>query len=237
MAYRMTDGDGSTEQRLFLSLAEQLHVSFLQLTKLQELDGTTKSKQSDTASAITRTAMQLTESYMLSLRLRSSTDVLVVEPVSILSVLREAADELQPFAKLLGVQLTFDFYKELGPIMTDRSVLKAAFMSLGQVLLMAESQSDTPAPVVLVAKRSRYGITAGLYGLHNALNVSAFRRARQLQGRAAQPVQSLLGGPAAGVFVAESLFETVACRLFVSQNRNLKGLAVTLTPCYQLRLV
>lgn len=230
-------GDGeSAEQKLFLSLAEQLHVSFLQLTRLQESDSVAANRTS-MSHTIAEAAMQLTESYMLSLRLRSSTTSLALEPVSVLSVLREAADELGPFAKLLGVQLSFDCYRGLQPVMTDRSVLKAAFISLGQVLLMAESQSDAPEPVVLAAKRSRYGVTAGLYGLHNALNVSAFRRARQLQGVAAQPIQSLLGGPAAGVFIAESLLEAITCKLFISQNHNLKGLAVTLVPCQQLRLV
>jgi hypothetical protein len=58
-----------------------------------------------------------------------------------------------------------------------------------------------------------------------------------MQGRARQPMQRLVSGPAAGVFVADSLLQTLAARLHVAKYHNLTGLAATLQPSRQLQLI
>jgi hypothetical protein len=50
-------------------------------------------------------------------------------------------------------------------------------------------------------------------------------------------LQRLVSGPAAGVFVADSLLETLSAHLHVARYHNLNGLAATLQPSQQLQLI
>jgi hypothetical protein len=109
--------------------------------------------------------------------------------------------------------------------------------SLGQVFVLAQAEAEDPSVVRLAAHRSRYGIVAGLYGNSSQLGADSLRRAHALQGKARQPLQRLVSGPAAGVFVADSLLQTLAARLHIARYRNLTGLATTLQPSQQLQLV
>ena len=123
------------------------------------------------------------------------------------------------------------------PVMADRTVLQAAMTSLGQVFVLAQSESEEPSVVRLAAHRTRYGVVAGLYAKAPQLGTDSLRRARALQGKARQPLQRLVSGPAAGVFVADSLLHALAARLHVARYRSLNGLATTLTPSQQLQLI
>jgi len=125
----------------------------------------------------------------------------------------------------------------LRPILADRAVLQAAMTSLGQVFVLSQAESDVPAAVRLSAHRSRYGVVAGLYSHLPQLGADSLRRAHALQGRARQPLQRLVTGPAAGVFVADSLLRTLAARLHVARYHSLTGLATTLQPSSQLQLI
>jgi len=69
------------------------------------------------------------------------------------------------------------------------------------------------------------------------LGTDSLHRARSFKGRAHEPLAQLVSGPAAGVFVAESLLQTLATRLHVARYRNLTGLAATLEPSAQLQLI
>jgi hypothetical protein len=88
----------------------------------------------------------------------------------------------------------------------------------------------------LSAHHGRYGVVAGCYS-STALGTDTFRRAQSMQGRARQPIQQLVSGPAAGVFVADSLLQTLSARLHVARYRGMTGLAATLQPSEQLQLV
>jgi len=109
--------------------------------------------------------------------------------------------------------------------------------SLGQVFVLSQAEADEPSSVHLSAHRNRYGVVAGLYGCSAQLGTDSLRRAHALQGRARQPLQRLVSGSAAGVFVADSLLRTLAAHLHVARYRSLTGLATTLQPSQQLQLI
>lgn len=231
----------SSQEQLFLGLAEQLARPLLTLTQLAELasgdDPATAAARWQLVQAIADSSLQLVESYALSLRVHGNVLALNLEPVTVSSLLYDTAQTLQPFAKQYGVDLELESGPRLQPILADRAVLQSAMTSLGQVFVLAQAESDEPAAVRLAAHRSRYGVVAGLYGQMPHISVDSLRRAHALQGAARQPLSRLVSGPAAGVFVADSLLRALAARLHVARYRSLTGLAATLQPSQQLQLV
>ncbi len=231
----------NASEQLFLSLAEQMSRPLLQVAQLAELAGSDRAKTASARWQMVRTiadsSLQLVESYALNLRVHGKITLLNLEPVTVSSLLYDTAHDLQTLAKQYGVELELEPGPRLEPIMADRAVLQSAMTSLGQVFVMAQAEADETASVRLAAHKSRYGIVAGLYGHGLQLGADSLRRAHALQGRARQPLQRLVSGPAAGVFVADSLLRTLQARLHVARFRSLTGLATTLQPSRQLQLI
>lgn len=231
----------NTQEQLFLGVSEQLAEPLLQIARLSELARSARPKQQaaywQLAEAIASASLQLTESYALSLRLQGKITPLVLEPVTVSSLLYDTAQRLDAYAKQYGVALELDPSPRVQPVLADRTVLEAAMVSLGQLFVQSQAGADEHPAVVLGAHRSRYGVVAGLYGASRQLNIDSLRRAHALQGQARAPLPQLATGPAAGVFVAESLLSTLSARLHVARYRKMSGLATTLTPSRQLQLV
>lgn len=235
-------GDGAqlTEQeRLFLSLAEQLVRPFLTISHVSEQAAIEQGEEGrwQVVQAIAQSSLQLVENYALSLRVQGNITPLHIEPVSIASLLQDTAEQLRPFANQYEVSLELDPGPRTQPILVDRTVLRSAFESLGQVFVAAQAELGEGAPVYLSAHRSRYGLVAGLYSTSVSLGVDSLRRARAVHGKAYQPLQQLVSGPAAGVFVADSLLQTLQSHLHVARYHSMTGLAVTLQQSEQLQLV
>ena len=231
----------SHQEQLFLGLAEQLTRPLLMLTQLAELatgdETLAAEKHWQMVRAIADSSLTLVESYALSLRVHGKVTSLQLEPITVSSLLYDTAHELQAFANQYGVELELESGSRLQPILADRAVLQSAMTSLGQVFVLSQAESDEPSVVRLAAHRSRYGVVAGLYGHAPQLGADSLRRAHALQGTARQPLQRLVSGPAAGVFVADSLLRTLEARLHVARYRSLTGLAATLQPSHQLQLI
>lgn len=228
------------EEQLFLGLVEQLTRPMLQVSRLAELaknDPASGKEYWEIAEAVTSSSLQLLESYALSLRVHGSVTPLEFESITVSSLLYDTAESLKLFAKQYGVGLELDTAPRLQPIITDRKVLQSAMTSLGQVFIAAQAEAESETAVRLGAHRSRYGIVAGLYGGSQQLGVDGLRRAKALKGRARQPLQRLVSGPAAGVFVADSLLETLSAHLHVARYHKLTGLAATLEPSQQLQFI
>jgi hypothetical protein len=237
-------GDGtqlSSQERLLLGLAEQLVRPLMTMSRLGELssDAGTENSLEDwrLVQSLADSSLQLVESYVLSLRVHGKITPLALEPVTVSSLLYDTAASLAPFAKQYGVEVELDTGPRVQPVFADRMVLHSAMVSLGQVFITAQAESDEHTPVRLNAHRDRYGIVAGMYGDSVRLGADSLRRAKAVQGRARQPFQQLVSGPAVGVFVADSLLQALAARLHVARYRSLTGLAATLQPSQQLRLV
>jgi len=229
------------QERLFLCLVEQLARPFLQVARLSELAGTDDplmaAEHWQLVQAIANSSLQLVESYALSLRLHGSVTALNLEPVTVSSLLYDTAQALQPYARQYAIGLELETGPKMQPVLADRSVLQSALTALGQVFVLSQAETEERVPVRLAAHRSRYGVVAGLYGQAPGLGADSLRRAQQLAGKARQPLQRLVSGPAAGVFVADSLLQTLSAKLHVARYRNLTGLATTLQPSQQLQLI
>lgn len=229
------------QERLFMSLADGMSHTMLQLARLSEQAGMASRQRREhwqLVRDLSQASLQLLESYVLTMRMQGGTAEPELAPVAVPSLLQETAHLLEPFARQLNVTLELDMPQRLVPIMSDRAVLQSALLSLGQVFIAAQSQTDDERGVVrLGAHMGRSGVIAGWYGRHLDLPTSVLSRARKLHGKARQPIPEFTCGPTAGVFIADSLLHSVAAQLHAARYHNATGLATTLPACQQLRLV
>jgi len=229
------------QERLLISLADQLSQTFLHIARIAEAvplgDEVKRLEQWSVVHDVAESAMLLTESYALNARLVQHLINPQLEPVTISSLLYDATQQLAPLAKRYGIELQIADLPKMSLIMSDRVVLQSALVSLGQVFIAAEAENEVKRPLQLAAHHSRYGIVAGLYAEGSELSTDAFRRSRALYGTARQPLSRLTSGPATGVFIADNLLHAIAAKLHVARYHNLTGLATTLPVCNQLQLV
>jgi len=242
---------------LLASVAEQLKVPLAIIARQAELGvlqgrrglaDTPAAQGLDAATIATQAdaALMLVDSYLLGLELLRTQTQLELEPVSVSSLLVDAAHDLHGFARQYGVTVDLDMAGRYGPVMSNARGLKAALLSLGFALVeaqatqasdLSESVGKKPARVLLAAHRTPHGIVAGMYGTNQAVSASAWRRAQALCGKARQPFAELGAGSAAGLFMADTILRSMESRLRVGRYLHAGGLAATLQPSQQLQLV
>lgn len=241
MKQQHSQPEQTNEERLFLSLSEQLGHVFLLMTRLAERAQTMPAESRDAewqiVHDISESAMLLTTAYADGSKLRHHLASPEIEPVTVSALLYDTAEQLRPLARQYGVELELDDLPRLTPVMSDRHILQAALTSLGQVFVLAQSEAEERTPLTFAAHRTRFGVVAGVYSEANDLTVDAFRRASALYGRSSQPFGKLVSGPATGVFVADTLLQSISTKLHVARYRGHIGLGVTLPVCDQLQLV
>jgi K+-sensing histidine kinase KdpD len=234
---RAVQSEGRDAQ-LLRSVAEQLKTPLAIIARQMELTELTSSLQPFDAAAIrtqATTALTLVESYLLGLQLLHEQTELVLEPVSISSMLVDVAHELDAFAKQYGTGLELRIAGKYQPVMAHQRGLKSALLSLGYALL--EGYPVQNQKLTLAVHRTPHGIVTGLYGDYEQLSSQQWRRALELHGRAQQPFKALTSGSGAGIFVAQTILQAMTTRLRVGKHLNQHGLATTLQPSQQLQFV
>jgi hypothetical protein len=226
---------------LLVSVAQQLKVPLAIIARHAELGGLADGPGLDAATIATQAdaALLLVDSYLLGLELLRTQTQLELEPVSVSSLLVDAAHELHGFARQYGVAVELETAGKYGPVMSNSRGLKAALLSLGFALVEAQaagSEDVKPGRVLLAAHRTPHGIVAGMYGTTQAVTADAWRRAQALCGKAGQPFTAL-GSASAGLFVADTILRSMDSRLRVGHYSHRGGLAATLQPSRQLQLV
>lgn len=225
-------------------IARQAELETLHLLSLESSHADCKTPASTRASlkemqTTADMSVQLLDSYLLSLRLSLLPAAsLVLEPVSVSAILYDTAQQLQDVAHQYGVTLELHVHGRYEPVMAHRQALQAALISLGYALIEAlPSAGVGRRHVQLATHRTKHGIVAGMYGELDMLTPELFQRARQLQGKARQPLVGTMSGSGAGVFIADALLGAMASRLRVGRFQRLPGFAVTLAASEQMQLV
>ena len=191
------------------------------------------------------TALRLVDSYLMGLELTAGQEACALEPVSAASVLTDVAHELHGFARQYEVALEVHIAGRYEPVVANRMALQAALSGVGYELIAAQAaQPDVDENgkrrarrLVLASHRAGGGIVAGMYGESVLIDAASARRAFELHGRARQPFSALTSGGGAGIFVADTLLQTMAAHLRAGRYNKQRGFAVTLQPSRQLQLV
>jgi K+-sensing histidine kinase KdpD len=236
---------------LLLSIAEQLKVPFMQISRRAELAVLTSQQaagkldeetQRQVFAQIQTTAdmsVRLLDNYLFGARLALEDDYqLQIEPVSLSSVLYDTGQQLDATAKLYGVDLELSLGGKFGPVLANRQGLQAALVSLGYGLIEALPNLGTKRMTLqLAAHRCRYGIVAGMYTDVEQLTTEALRQGRKLYGQTRQPLATLTHSSGAGIFVADAILQAMHSELKVSRHHKLYGLGTVLKPNAQLHFV
>lgn len=231
------------DERLLAALAEHIKLPLLQIARrseLAQLSGRPK-KHLEAIELTADTALTLLDNYLLSLKLAHMPD-LELEPVSVAGVLNDTAHALSRIAKEYDTDLEIHLSGRYEPVMAHKGGLEAALTSLGYVFVetiaSSNDNSKTGKPkLLLAAHRGKTGIVAGLYAGLDNLSTDMYKRAHHLYGHARLAMPELAIDSGAGVFVADSLLDTMYARLRVARHHTLSGLAATLLSSRQLQLI
>lgn len=226
------------QERLLVSIAEQLKVPLTQIARRAELaEADILPIDAQAVRTEATTALILVDSYLLGLELLASQRSLELEPVSISSLLTDVAHHLQPYARHYNVTLQMQLAGKYGPVMAHRAALKAALLSLGHSLVVASGAKETAKErqLVLAGHKNAQGIAAGLYGTLD-VDPADLRTALALHGLARQPIAALHDS-GAGIFVADALAQAMESKLRIGRHQRYAGLAMTLLPSQQLQLI
>lgn len=226
-------------EQLLLSVAEQLKLPLLQIARQAELAHLRDTVNLDEIKNSAESALRLIDSYVLGMRLsRENQSAVLLEPVSVSSVLYDTGEELEALAKFYGVKLELNIAGKFGPVLAHRKGLQAALTSLGASLIESLPALESPSlRLQLATHRCRYGIVAGLYSDTETLTTHALRQGRKLMGHSRQPLVNVSHASGAGVFVADAILRAMQLKLKVSRHHNLYGLGAVLQPNRQLQLI
>jgi hypothetical protein len=235
---RETDESLILSQQLLLSVAEELKLPLLQITRQAEQAQLTGETNLQALQATAGSALRLVDNYALAVRLALEPGQFITESVSVSSVLYDTGQQLSVLAKNYGVELELNVAGKFGPVIAHREGLQAALVSLGAALIEALPAQENPQlKLHLATHRSRYGIVAGLYANTKQLSNEALQRGRALQRHSRQPLMNLTHTSGAGVFVADTILRAMRLNLAASRHHHLYGLATVLQPNHQLQLV
>ncbi len=237
----MSREEGSSSvlsQQLLLHVAEELKLPFQQIARKAEYGQLGGEGDLAGIQSTADMALKLLDSYSLGVRLALEPEALILEPVSVASVLYDTGHELDMLAKNYGVSLKLDISGKYGPVMANRKGLQAALVSLGAALIEAlPALESRQLKLHLATHRSRSGIVAGLYTDVEQINASVLAKGHRLHGKSRQPLLSLTHTSGAGVFVAENILNSMDLKLHASRHQKLYGLGTILQPNPQLSLL
>ncbi len=246
MRQQAIGGQTALSEQLLLSIAEELKLPLLQIARAAELAALSQPhspieslRSLQDIQTTADSTVQLLDSYLFGARLALEDDYhLLMEPVSVSSVLYDTGQQLSSLAKMYGVDLRLVIPGKFEPVLANRQGLQSALASLGWTLIEAlASLGAKELTLSLAAHRCRYGIVAGLYSDVEQLTTDALRQGRKLHGHVRQPLATLSPSSGAGVFVADAILQAMDSGLKPTRHRNLYGLGAILQPTPQIQLV
>jgi hypothetical protein len=226
---------------LLLNIAEELKMPLLRIARANEsslFDDQMNLQSSEIIRTSTDNALKLIDNYILGIRLALEDASFIKESVSVSSVLYDAALDLTSLAKINGVELELNIAGKFAPVAVNREALHAALVSLGAALIEAiPAHENIQMKLQLATHRSRYGIVAGVYAQTKQLSEQTLKMGRRLQKTSRQPLLNLSHSNGAGVFVADSILNSMGLKLTSSRHHNLYGIGTILEPVNQMQLI
>ncbi len=209
-------------KRLFMALTEQLKTPLTQIARLSELakinNYTRESLKEIESSSLA--ALSLIDSYMLNNRINLGQQIISFEPLSAPLILQEVAHELEPMASQYNCKLVIKNIGKSPPIMANSKALRVAMASLASVFIEAsQNSSKKKRQVSLVTKKESEGVLTGVFTKNEVLNAKVLANAQKLYGQAKMPIPNL-ANTGAGIFIAESLIESLSAQLKFSRYLN-----------------
>jgi len=238
-------GKDTVGAALLSTLSDDLALPLVQIkTTLELLDSPNLTKTQkqliNSLGLSTEAGLQLLEAYRLALSLADTTQ-LPLEPIAIGSVLNDVAHQLTPLARAYNTELWVDTQGSLKPALAHQPSLITALNCLGASLIRVQSANSTKmrCRILLGAHSDPEGqiITGVFTASSGGISQRALKAARNLSGKAHQPVLGVPTGTASGVLVADMLCSRIWQPLRATRHQNLSGLATLIPISKQLNFV
>jgi signal transduction histidine kinase len=232
-------------QALLVALSDDLSLPLLQIKTSLELvqhgnfESTLMQKQTSAMSLSVNSGLQLIEAYRLALQVNENLQM-AMEPVAVGAVLQEVAHVLTPYARQYETDLEVDIQANLTPVLAHRASLFAALQCLSASLIRAQAAQDRQGRyrIMLGAHRTANNVIAtGVFSNIHGLSDRTLRAARNLVGKARQPLPNLPAGAAGGVLIADMLCSAMWQPLRSAAHKNMGGLATSVPVTKQLQFV
>lgn len=225
--------------QLLLSIAEQMKVPLLQISRQAELARLGLDPGINQIQTLATNALYLIDAYSLSLQLERQFQLeLTPESTSVASVLYDASQQLRALASLYNVQLELNIGGKFGPVLAHKRGLQSAIVGLGSALIETlPAHAGENLVLQLATHRCRYGIVAGVYADIPSLSSEALRKGRKLYGASRQPLVDVSHTSGSGIFIADAILRAMRLKLQVSRHHRMYGLGIVLQPSSQLVLV
>jgi light-regulated signal transduction histidine kinase (bacteriophytochrome) len=233
------------QRALLMTLSEDLTLPLLQIkASVDLLEGRDFAKSAARQYAAQTTlniaaGLQQIEAYRLLL---SSEDLskLPMEPLAIGALMEDIAHKLAPYAKQYDTEIEVSIQHRLSLVLANPASLVSALEVLSSSLIRAQAaQSDQKSYRLVLGAHTApdKSIAAGVFSNTHGLSDRTLRAARNLVGRARQPLPAVPAGAAAGVLVADMLCAALWQPLRGAAHDNLAGLATSLPVSKQLKFV
>lgn len=193
----------------------------------------------ETAKYSSQNMLKLVETYLKYTNSDDTTDSQIIEPVSLSALLSGVVSSMKPYADWQQCDLGLSIEGKYQPVMANREMLQTVMNSLSSLFITAHGEyRHKRRPLILyVVRRTRAGITAGIYSDLEGINSDMLNTARKLYGKASNPLNGLTTNTNAGLYLADLLLHKMSSSLKIGKFNKLHGLVTTFQPSKQLLLV
>lgn len=235
----MTSSKQFEDDHLLKMIIEQLKLPLLHIARQTEAAKYGSLADYGDINSIAEMSIKMIDSYLLT-RGQNSQLSLELEPVSISSVLNEAANNLANMAQMYNCTVELNLAGRFAPVMSQKTKLESAFTMLGYSFVeanLANSPKNTTGRIILSAYKSKRGTVAGIFSPEIEVSNESFQRSINTTSRTRQAIPDISQTTGAGIFIADSILRNLATKLKVAHYNHISGFAATLTPSQQLQLI
>lgn len=236
MVSQLMDQVYSFDSNLHRTVAEDLKTPLTRIMALLEYNKISGCTNTEEIELIAESALNMVDSYALSVQLCNSQISLLYEPVALKSVIYDCQTSLKGFAKLQGVVTNLNIQKHTGLAVANRQVVKSIISSVAYSMLTVTSIKPKQSLSYSLTK-SRNKIDVGIFSSFNNFDSASLNKIRSNYGRVKQVIPEIVQGATAGIVIADKLCEKLNTKLSVSKYKDMSGLVFSLNASSQLSFI
>lgn len=229
------------DQYLLKSIAEELRLPLVQISRLAELSQASKYDFASNIRSIESSAdlaIQLLESFILGVEFSDRQREIELSPITIGAVMNDVAHQLHRLASQNDYDIELSI-KSAHPIMGNYEAIKMAYLNIAHTIITGDNSSDgkkRKSIVFAVYNRGPKNM-AGVYGNNLQISKSSWEKSLAIFDRSRQKMPDFSSINGSGFFVATSILESMSLSLNPSKYRGHKGLAAAFPLSQQLQLI
>lgn len=237
----MKENPVNSDQFLLKSVAEELRLPLVQISRLAELSRSSANDLSSDMKTIESSAdlaLQLLESYILGVELSDNQREIELSPITVGAVMNDVAHQVHKIADQNNCDILLSI-KTSKPIMGNYEAIKMAYLNIAHSIILANnSQVDKKRKSIIFAVYGKGTKNmAGVYGNDVQINKTSWEKSMSMFHKTRQKIPEFSSINGSGFFVASSILESMSLSLHPSKYKGNKGLVAGFPLSQQLQLI